>query len=228
MKPSRQIPLPLPVRPALGREDYFVSPANVLAVAMVEGWETWPQGKFVLLGPEGSGKTHLAHVWARLTAAPIMSAQDLRNADIPTLARTGICVEDVDSIAGDRPSEEALFHLHNLCLAEANPLLLTAKRPPLRWGLTLPDLQSRLEGTQSASLSEPDDVLLTAILAKLFADRQIVPAPTVIPYLVGHMPRSYAAAKRITEALDHAALSAKTPITRPMARAVLEALDDTA
>ncbi|MBS0125212.1 DnaA ATPase domain-containing protein [Thetidibacter halocola] len=223
---AEQLPLPLPVRAALGREDYFVSTANALAVAMVEGWRDWPQRKLVLLGPSGSGKTHLAHVWAAQSGATILPAQDLAQADIPRLAEAPACVEDVQRIAGEPAAEEALFHLHNLCLAEGRALLLTAVRPPMRWGLTLPDLQSRLEGTQSVSLSDPDDALLTALLAKLFADRQIVPDATVIPYLVAHMPRSYAAARQMTEALDRAALSAKSRITRPMAVQMVARLDE--
>lgn len=224
MTNARQLPLPLPVRTALGREDYFVSPANALAVALIEAWQSWPARKFVLLGPEGSGKTHLAHVWAVQSGAVTVSAQDLAQADIPALATHPVCVEDAHVIAGHRPSEEALFHLHNLVLAEGHAMLLTATRPPARWGLVLPDLQSRLEGTQSASLPEPDDALLAAVLAKLFADRQITPARDVIPYLVHHMPRSYAEARRIAQALDHLALTRKCGITRPMARDVLIAM----
>ena len=62
---AEQLPLPLPARSALGREDYFVSPANAIAVAMVEGWRDWPQRKLVLLGPSladgppGPGHTRL-------------------------------------------------------------------------------------------------------------------------------------------------------------------------
>ena len=151
----------------------------------------------------------------------MLSAAVLPQADIPALASRALCIEDAQQVAGRRDAEEALFHLHNLCLAEGHALLLTATQPPLRWGLTLPDLQSRLEGTQSVSLPEPDDALLAAVLAKQFDDRQIVPGALVIPYLVDHMPRSYAAATRIVPALDRAALTRKAPITRTLAREVL-------
>ena len=224
MKAPRQLPLPLPARSALGREDFFVTPANAMAVALIEGWQHWPARKCLLTGPEGSGKTHLAHVWAALSDARILAARDLPDSDIPALACRAVCAEDADAIAGDRVAEEALFHLHNLVLAEGQALLITAQSEATRWGLSLPDLQSRMMGTQAATLAAPDDTLLTALLAKLFDDRQIVPAPDVIPYLVGRMPRSHAAARAIADRLNAQSLAQKRGITRPMASAALESL----
>lgn len=221
---ARQLPLPLPARAALGREDYFVGEANALAVTLVDNWRDWPSGKLILVGPEGAGKTHLAHVWAAESGAAIVAARDLPGADIPTLAAGPVCVEDVPRAAGARPAEEALFHLHNLALAQGQPLMMTANRPPRGWGLVLPDLRSRMEGTQTATLPEPDDMLLTALLAKLFADRQAVPAPDVIPYLIRHMPRSFAAARQIVAKLDAEGLARRRPPTRALAREVLTRL----
>lgn len=220
-----QLPLPLlPARTARGREDFFVSPSNAMAVAMIDNWRTWPNGKCLLTGPLGAGKTHLAHVWAEACGARIIAAADLVQADIPALAQGPVCVEDVQTIAGDRPAEEALFHLHNLVLAQGQPLLITGADTPQSWPLVLPDLQSRLLGTQALRLQDPDDDLLGALLAKLFADRQIVPAPDVLPYLVKTMPRSHDAAARIVTALDAAALGSKGGVTRPLAAKVLAQL----
>lgn len=224
MTQARQLALPLPSRPALGRSDFYVTDSNALAVAQIEGWKLWPSGKFVLSGPPGSGKTHLAHVWARLTGGLIVPAESLPTADIPGLAQGPVCVEDIETIAGNRPAEEALFHLHNLVLAQGHTLLMTARTPPLQWGLTLPDLQSRAEGAQGAQLSEPDDDLLSAVIAKLFADRQIVPAGDVIPYLARRIPRSYSAAQLMVEILDREALGKPKGVNRPLAGVVFDSL----
>ena len=226
MTRPEQLPLPLPARTALGREDYFVSPANALAVALIEGWRDWPARKFLLTGPEGAGKTHLAHVWAALAGGRIVAAAELSAADIPALAATPVCVEDACAVAGHRAAEEALFHLHNLCLAEGHALLLTARAEAQHWGLTLPDLQSRLMGTQGARLAEPDDTLLTVVLAKLFDDRGVMPDADVIPYLTARMPRSFAAARALADALNARSLAAKKGITRPMAADALARLED--
>ncbi|ETW13329.1 hypothetical protein ATO8_08956 [Roseivivax marinus] len=226
---ARQIPLELPVRPARGRGDFFVAEANAMAVGGIDTWRTWPGSKFAIVGPEASGKTHLAHVWARDSGARIVPATDLAGAEIPDLCDAPVCVEDVDAIAGEATGEAALFHLHNLVLSEGHALLLTAAAPPAQLGIALPDLASRLMGTPFARLGPPDDILLTAVLAKLFADRQIVPAPSLIPYLVPRMGRSFGMAQRLVAEIDRTSLARARPVSLRIAReclARLEAEDD--
>lgn len=222
---TTQYGLDLPRRLALGREDFFVTEANALAMALIDSWRNWAGGKLALVGPQGAGKTHLAHVWAAESGARILTARALATADIPTLATAPVCVEDIQKIAGQPEAEKALFHLHNLVLAEHHPLMLTADSAPSDWGIKLPDLASRVIGTQVARIGPPDDRLLTAVLAKLFADRQSVPAPDVIPYLLRHMPRSFAAAGQVVAEIDRRALATRGGATRNKARDVLEALE---
>jgi len=217
-----QLSFDLPVRDALGRDDFFVSPANAEAVAMIESWQSWPSRKLILVGPHGAGKTHLTHVWAAQSDARILAAADLTEADIPDLARGHVAVEDAEGIAGTRPLEDALFHLHNLVLAEGNSLLLTATRPANLWNLTLPDLASRMQGTTYATLREPDDALLAAVLMKLMTDRQLSPSPSVLSYLTRRIERSFAAARDVVERLDSTALSTGRPINRALAAKVLD------
>jgi len=217
----RQLTFELPARPALGRGDFFVSDANRLAAFAIEGWRAWPGGKLVLTGPEGAGKTHLAHVWAAEAAARLHPAQGLATADIPTLAQGPVAIEDADRRLSDA-DEAAFFHLHNLALAEGHALLVTATRPPGRWPLALADLKSRMQGCTVATLEPPDDALLAAVLVKLFADRQLAVAPALIGYLAKRIDRSFAAAGRIVAALDRAALAEARPITRALAARVLD------
>lgn len=219
---TEQLSFDLPVRPALGREAFFVSPANAMAVVMIENWDQWAGRKLALIGPAGAGKTHLAHVWAAAAGARIIAARDLDGADIPALCQTPVAIEDVPAIAGDRAAEEALFHLHNMVLAEGRHLLVTADKPVLAWGLTLPDLLSRMQGTQSVTLEQPDDQLLTALVTKMFADRQIMPSPDAIAYMVSHMDRSFDAARALVSQIDRAALDQKRPVNRALAIEVMK------
>ncbi|MEO0370409.1 MAG: DnaA/Hda family protein [Pseudomonadota bacterium] len=219
---AEQLSFDLPGRTALGRDDFFVSPANANAVAMIEGWQDWPGRKLMLVGPKGAGKTHLTHVWANLSEATIIPACNITQADIAALATTHIAVEDCHAIAGDRDAENALFHLHNLALAEGRTVLFTAATAPAEWPLTLPDLMSRMQGTPSIHISPPDDALLGALLIKLFADRQLSPTPTTLPYLVTRIDRSYAAAAAAVDALDAAALQSGRSITPRLAAQVLD------
>ena len=219
---AQQLGFDLPIRTALGRDSFFVAPTNAVALAMIDTWPHWSGGKLVLTGPNGAGKTHLAHVWADMSAAQIIQAADLPSLDIPELAHGPVAVEDVQRIAGDRAAETALFHLHNLVLAEGHSLLMTGAPPVAHWGLQLPDLMSRLQGTTAAALELPDDTLLAAVLVKLLADRQLSPKPALISYLLGRMDRSFAAAMDLVARLDSASIANKKPLSIRLAAAVLD------
>ncbi|WP_299615290.1 DnaA/Hda family protein [uncultured Tateyamaria sp.] len=219
---AQQLGFDLPVRTALGRDDFLVAPSNAVALSMVDAWRTWSPPKLVLSGPEGSGKTHLAHVWAVDSGARIVSAIDLEDASVDAFFDAPIAVEDVDQIARDHDKQTALFHLHNALQSAGFPLLMTGQAAPNLWRLSLPDLQSRVDAAGHAALDAPDDSLLGAVLAKLFSDRQLTPRPDVIPYLVTHMERSFAAARGIVADLDATSLAQKKPITRALAARCLD------
>lgn len=219
---SRQLVFDLPAQEAWRREDFFVSPSNALALSTIEHWQSWPLRKLALIGPEGSGKTHLAHLWSDTAGARMVAGADLVELDLPELAAAGaVVVEDAEAVAGHPDREEALFHLHNL-LATNGLLLITAKTPVRDWGVRLPDLKSRMEAAGVARLEAPDDQLLSAVLVKLFNDRQVTVPPTLIAWLVTRMERSLAAARGLVAALDARALSEGKPITRAMAAALLD------
>ncbi|MDZ4310429.1 MAG: chromosomal replication initiator DnaA [Cypionkella sp.] len=218
-----QLAFDLPSGEAFRRADFFVSAANAQALAAVEAWRDWPGGKLVLIGPEGAGKTHLAHVWAEMAGAEVISAAKLLETDLHHLAQGPVAVENADRIAGDREAEVALFHLHNLLAGRG--LLVTAVSPPRDWGLGLPDLLSRMQAAGVAQLDPPDDMLLSAVLIKLFADRQIVVPPNLIGYLVSRMDRSFAAAREWVKFLDARALALGRPVTRALAAEVLDLTD---
>ncbi len=217
----RQLALDLPSTEAMTRADFFVSPANAMALQTIETWERWPGHKLLLIGPEGSGKTHLAHVWAAMTDGVILPAATLRDVDIAPLAGRCVVVEDVDRL--ELADEAQLFHLHNQVTA-AGALMLTAATPPRDWGLTLPDLISRMQAAAIAHLELPDDALLSAVLVKLFADRQIAVPASLIPYLVSRMPRSIGTARAVVATLDTKALAEGRPITRALAGDLIDSL----
>ena len=226
----RQLIFDLPVRQARGRDDFFVAPPNALALATLDAPESWPQGRMLLIGPEGAGKSHLAAIWSEAHAAPIVPAAALSADLAPTLVRSGAAVIEDAQALGQRPeAQAALFHLHNLMGAEGGLLLITADRPARDWGLTLPDLLSRMSAHATARIAPPDDALLSAVLVKLFADRQIQVPPALIGWLVPRIDRSFAFARRLVAALDARALAERRPVSRTMAAEVLaEVLDSRA
>ncbi|MDW3222667.1 MAG: chromosomal replication initiator DnaA [Paracoccaceae bacterium] len=216
---SEQLGFDLPSVPALGRADFLIAPSNAVALAMIENMQS---DKLVLTGPDGSGKTHLAHVWAKAKNATIIPATTITEEMVPGIAQGCVAVEDVPDIADDPRAQTALFHLHNLVLAEGHMLLFTGRSPVRDWGMTLPDLVSRIAAAPAVALEAPDDALLSAVLAKLFADRQLTPKADLIPYLIRRMDRSFAAAGALVDQLDAASLAQKRPISRTLAAALLD------
>ncbi|MGL6210519.1 MAG: chromosomal replication initiator DnaA, partial [Paracoccaceae bacterium] len=178
-------------------------------------WAEWPEGKLVLVGPEGSGKSHLAQVWAAEAGAVVVAARDL-GGDLPGLG-VRLVVEDADRVV----DEAALFHLHNL-VVPGGRLLITARVPPRDWGLGLPDLVSRMQAASLVRLAAPDDALLSAVLIKLFADRQVAVQPVLIEYLVRRMGRSLGVARDLVARLDALALARGSAVTRGLASEVLD------
>lgn len=225
----RQMPLLLDHRPALGRADFLVSDSNAAAVRHLAGWRDWPRRHLALTGPARAGKTHLAHVWMHECGAELLPAARLDDAAAARLARHGkVVIEDVDALATLEPArrlaaEKALFHLYNLAAAEGGWLLLTGRAAPGRWPVETPDLASRLAALPVARVDPPDDALLSSLMVKLFADRQLQVAPEVIRYLALRIERSCAAAEATVKALDRLSLERQKPVTRGMAAQLLDA-----
>lgn len=218
----RQMAFDLGVEVTYARADFFASPANAAGWQAVMGWHDWPRGLMLLTGPEGAGKTHLAHIWADIAGAVILPAAALPGLD-PTTLPPAVVVDDADEAAGLPAPEEALFHLHNHIRNVGGHMLLTARTPPRDWGLGLPDLISRMQATPIAQLDAPDDALLSAVLVKLFTDRQVAVPANLIPYLISRMPRSIGVARALVAELDARALALGRPITRALASEILGA-----
>ncbi|MDK9696015.1 MAG: DnaA/Hda family protein [Siculibacillus sp.] len=212
----RQLPLSLPIDAAHGRDDYVVTAANRAAFDLVTA-DRWPADVLLLIGPEGAGKTHLAAVFAEAAGARTVAASDLSRHDPLALAADAIVVED----AGEGVDERALFHLLNAVRQRGGRCLVTARRPPAEWRIELADLASRLRAATPVELGQPDDRLLEAVVAKLFADRQTTVDPAVVGYLARRMERSFTYAGHLVAELDREALAAKSPITRALAGSVL-------
>ncbi|HLL27786.1 MAG TPA: chromosomal replication initiator DnaA [Xanthobacteraceae bacterium] len=210
---ARQLTFDLPHAESFRRDDFLAGPANEKALSLVERWPEWPGRLAAITGPRGAGKSHLAAIWAERAGARIVAAAALTREDVPASLATGaLVVEDVVSGA----DEAALFHLLNLAREDDAWLLFTASER-LGAGFTLPDLVSRLRTVHAVALAPPDDALLSAVLVKLFADRQLAVGEGVIAYLLPRMERSLAAARETVAKLDTVALSKGRAVNRQLA-----------
>jgi chromosomal replication initiation ATPase DnaA len=219
--PPEQLVLALPHRPALELEDFLVSESNEEAVRLVDRWPDWSTGAAILVGPPGSGKSHLANVWQARSNATVVVAEGLAVADVPGVAGApALVVEDVARLA----DQTALFHLLNLVKEQRMSMLITSDVRPGDLNFALPDLMSRLKALPLAHIAAPDDTLLRAVLVKLFADRQISVDPHIVDFLLMRMERSMAAARAVVAEVDRQAMTLQRAVTRPVASRALQAL----
>lgn len=197
----RQLRLPLDRDAPAGADEFVRGPSNAVAAAQVLE-ANWPGGALALIGPKGSGKSHLARAWAGEESVT-----------------PRVVVEDADR--GFDP--EALFHLANLAARGERLVLLTARARPVAWSTALPDLRSRLNALPIVEIALPDDTVLEGVLRRFFRDRHIRPPEEVYPYLLARMPRSIPEAAEIVRRLDEAGDEGFKPVTRVLARQILEA-----
>src|SRR5277367_2881258 len=210
----RQLALALDHAESYAREDFLSGPSNEAALALIDSWPDWPARAVALVGPEGSGKTHLATIWAATAGARVVSGRHLGEVDLPSALATGALVVEDAAALEDEPT---LFHLINLAREEGAFLLFTARTVPSLWPVSLPDLVSRLRALPVVGLDAPDDALLHGVLVKLAADRQLSLDDSVVRYLSTHVERSFAAVRGAVIALDKEALRQGRPPSRALA-----------
>jgi chromosomal replication initiation ATPase DnaA len=214
-----QLVFDLPHRQARGVEDFLVSGSNSAAVEAIDRWPDWANPAMLVAGPPGSGKTHLAHLWAGRSQGQIVTAQALSEGSVETIAQSGaLVVEDVDRGGLD---ERVLFHLLNLTREKGYALLLTSRQAAGELEIALPDLRSRIRALPMTVIEAPDEALLRAVLVKLFSDRQLEVEPHVVAYLALHMDRSMQAANRVVQEADRLALALQRRVSRTVASEAL-------
>jgi len=211
----RQLAFALPHAESLTRDNFLGGPANAAALGLIESWPEWPARTMLLAGPEGSGKSHLAAIWAEQAGARSTTAHTLTAATVPAALATGALV--VEDLKPNDFDERALFHLLNLAREEEAYVLITARTPPSAIEVELRDLRSRLRALPVVSLAEPDDLLFRALIVKFCADRQLAVDESVVGYLATRIERSYAAARQAVGQLDREALRLGRPVTRALA-----------
>ncbi len=215
----RQLAFALPHAESLSRDNFLEGPANAAGLALVDSWPDWPNRVMLLIGPEGSGKSHLAAIWAEEAGARATSAQALTATAVPGALATGaLVVEDLKPAEFD---ERALFHLLNLAREDGAFVLITARVTPSALPVELRDLRSRLRAVPIVSLLPPDDQLFRALIVKFCADRQLSVDEAVVSFVATRIERSFAAARRAVELLDTEALRLGRPVTRALAAELL-------
>lgn len=205
-----QLTLDIPYRKAFAREDFLVTPSHLEAISWIDQFPNWPFHAVLIVGEQGAGKTHLAHVFSK----NIIDAKDLTLADIPNLPKSFV-LENIE----DTADENVLFHLYNYIKENRMHVLMTARYFPT---FKLPDLKTRMSAVPIVRIMPPDDDLMLAILCKQFQDRQVEIDGDVLSYLLTHLERSFSAIHALVDEADRLSLSQKRRITVPLVKRALD------
>ncbi len=215
-----QLVMPFGPSTSYAPEDFIAGDANAEALQLIERWPDWPYSMVLVHGPEGCGKTHLAHVFAARTKAHFIAPSRIgaTPADMLLTGNHAWVIDDIGAVA-DAP---ALAQLINHARARGDYVLMTAREPASSLPFTLPDLRSRLLALPTVAVGPPDDALLMGLIAKQFADRQLRIPPDILARAVQHIERSYEAAQGFVRALDALSLERGKPITAALVREALK------
>ncbi|MEN0000504.1 MAG: hypothetical protein AAF940_06430 [Pseudomonadota bacterium] len=214
-----QLVLNMDLDASLARDDLVVSPSNMAAVHLIDTWPGWIAPVSLIIGPPGTGKTHLLAAWQSKSGAAAFAPDALDEA--VTAARSGIAIA-IDDVEQDAIDEVALFHLINTVREADACLLMTSRKALDPTAIKTPDLASRLRAATTIAIEEPDEALLRGVFAKLFADRQLAVDEGVIDYCLVRMPRSLQAVVDLVGDLDRASMARKRRITTRFAGEILE------
>ena len=200
-----------------------VAGANRDAARLLTEWRTWPSAAMALVGPKGSGKTHLALAWALEAGARQISprAHPDDAAAIFREAQGRVLIDGADADA----DEAMLWRVLDLGRVHSGAVLVVGQADPVHWSATIPDLRSRLQNLAVARLGEPDEALMEVVLRRICREQFIQLSDNAARYLARRLPRTFAAAHQWAAALDADLAKGAKPVALGAAKKALEKLE---
>lgn len=197
-----------------------VAEANRDAARLLTDWRAWPGNALALIGPPGSGKTHIALAWLLEAGArqlsPLASPDEGARAFQDAGGR--LVLDDVD-----RARDEAmLWRVLDLAKREGGAMLLVGETGPATWPVAIPDLRSRLAALPVARLGEPDEALMDVVLRRICREQFIQLSDDAAKFLVRRLPRTFEAARQWAAALDEELERGARPVSLKLARKAYE------
>jgi chromosomal replication initiation ATPase DnaA len=206
-------------------DDFFVSPSNELAFKQIKSYPNWGNSRLskicLIYGPEFSGKTHLAHIFAKISGAKFITEKDFQHQTAFNMIKssTSLIIDDLDQKI---EKESLIFNIINECMDRDKYLLLLSSTPVSQLEFITKDCKSRINAINQIAILAPTIEQSEIMFIKNFADRQITVSFDVIKYLVNRIERSYREIYRIINQLDKFSLEQKRKISINLVKEVCE------
>ena len=189
--------------------DYYVSKSNYFAKNIIEAWPKWEKKIVNLVGEKYSGKTHLSNIFKKKSNALYLYSNNIEDMILKKIKLSNsIIIEDLD----ESFDEKLLYSIFNLVEQDNKYLLISSNKPIDTMKFTLPDLLSRLKNCIIATIEQPDDELIYAIILKSFSDRQIKLDNKIIDFIIKRIARSYSKMHEFIYKIDELSLKKKKSI----------------
>lgn len=225
-----QLPLNIQLRDDATLESYYAGDNQQAWQAVNEISHGAGENFLYLWGKYGVGRSHLlqaachkarglgvAAVYIPLQESLFLSPQFVQGLENIPL----VCLDDIQSIAGQAIWEETLFHLFNRIRAQNTRLLIAASDSPKNIAVQLPDLKSRLAWGVTYQLQAlTDDQKLDALALRAHC-RGLELSKTVGQFLLSRCPRNMTELFQTLEQLDKASLAEQRRLTIPFVKQVL-------
>lgn len=224
-----QIPLSVSLRDDARFENFYAQ-GNELVCATLKAAAQGTGEQFTFIwGNEGVGCTHLLQAICHEAeplgrSAAYLPLDELKHMGSGILEGMEfldlVCLDAVQSVAGDRDWEVALFHFFNRIREQGNTLVIASISAPRYLGISLPDLASRLSWGMVFQVQPlSDDTKLKAIQMRASA-RGLEFSDEVARFLLHHASRNMNDLTSLLDTLDQASLSAKRKVTIPFIKEV--------
>ena len=189
--------------------DFYVTKSNAHVFNLINNWQTLKEKFLNIIGEKFCGKSHLINIFLEKNKGLKINSDELNNHYLKKMKfYKNIIIEDLTP----NINEQLFYSLINIVEAENKSLIVTSDVSIVEMNFKLTDLKSRSKNFALASIENPDDDLIFALVLKNLSDRQISIDKKLIDYIIKRIDRSYSNISDFIYTIDQLSLKKKKSI----------------
>ncbi len=223
----QQLPLNIRLDDQVSLSSFLVG-KNQILIEYLTNLKSQTKNELIYLwGEKGIGKSHLMQSvinrWGDLIPMYLpLSEPGLLPEMLQGLEQfEWIVIDDLDSVAGQRDWEEAIFHLYNKVKDQGSNLIVSANESPTHLSIYLADLKSRLSAMTVFKIQSLSDNDKQALLQQKAAAMGLTLGEEVAQFMLTRSSRDLSCLMSSLDKLDKASLIEQRKITVPFVKQTL-------